>query len=148
MTSNHAHKKVSVPAPVALSGEEHMMPSIQTKKGETLRSLWFVYIILCSDKTFYTGIATNVTRRFDEHSGVGKKGARYTSTRRPLELVFSACVGTSRSVALKIEHKVKKLSKDKKQAMVTSGVLPEFDITEVRALVRKKRSLRKRQRHD
>ncbi|MEL7544192.1 MAG: GIY-YIG nuclease family protein [Pseudomonadota bacterium] len=49
---------------------------------------WFVYIVECADGTLYTGVATDVARRLDEHNGAGAKGkgARYTATRRPVAL--------------------------------------------------------------
>ncbi len=48
---------------------------------------YFVYILKCSDNSYYTGIANNLEKRFDEH----QKGLDincYTYKRRPLNLVF------------------------------------------------------------
>ncbi len=50
-------------------------------------SLW-VYILQCSDKTLYTGIANNLDRRFGEHQ-FGINAEAYTFTRRPVKLVFA-----------------------------------------------------------
>ena len=43
-----------------------------------------VYILECADGTLYTGIAADVQRRLFEHNGANRKGARYTSARRPV----------------------------------------------------------------
>ena len=75
---------------------------------------WFVYIVECADKTYYTGITTNINRRLVEHNGKpAGKGAKYTRSRRPVELVCYAVV-QSRSEALKLELKIKKLKKSEK----------------------------------
>ncbi len=47
----------------------------------------FVYILLCADGTFYTGVTENVYKRFDEYQN-GKYFGSYTYTRRPLQLVY------------------------------------------------------------
>ncbi len=79
--------------------------------------MWFLYVVECSDKTLYTGITTDITRRVIEHN-TSKKGAKYTRSRRPVSLVFSKeC--TSRSHALKEEYKFKKLSRKKKLKIIT-----------------------------
>jgi putative endonuclease len=82
---------------------------------------YFVYILRCADKTLYTGIALDVKKRVSEHNGKsdGKRnvGAKYTSTRRPVRLVYSkACV--SRSKALKREYAIKKLSRAEKLKLI------------------------------
>ena len=70
----------------------------------------------------YTGITTDVARRFSEHSGTGSgdmtKGAKALRGKRPLILEYSCQIG-NRSEALKIEHQVKKLSKIKKEQLIT-----------------------------
>ncbi len=66
--------------------------------------MYFVYIIECEDGSLYTGITTNVERRFSEH----KKGTggRYTRARKPLRVVYSE-TQTNRSEALKREAEIK-----------------------------------------
>jgi len=76
-------------------------------------SLWFVYLIRCADGSLYCGIATDVARRFGEHTEGAPKGAKYTRGKGPLELVFQKEVG-SRSEASKEELRIKKLSKKAK----------------------------------
>lgn len=70
--------------------------------------MYFVYIIQCSDDTFYTGITTDLDRRIKEHNS-SKLGAKYTKIRRPVKLVYSQQF-INRSEALKEEARIKKLS--------------------------------------
>jgi len=76
---------------------------------------WYVYILRCGDGSLYTGIATDVERRLAEHQT--NKGAKYLRGRGPLKLVFEKQVG-SRSQALKIEHKVKGLTRKEKEDLI------------------------------
>lgn len=73
--------------------------------GETV---WWVYMLRCGDGSLYTGIATDVDRRFSEHESQGPKSAKYLRGRLPLEIVFRREVG-NRSEASKEELRVKKL---------------------------------------
>jgi len=77
--------------------------------------MYFVYIIECRDQSLYTGITTDVARRFDEHRrGVG---ARYTAARGATKVVYiEEC--ESRSAALKREANIKSLSRAQKLALV------------------------------
>lgn len=80
-------------------------------------SIWHLYLIECVDGSLYTGITTDVARRFKEHfSG---KGARYTRSHKALRLVASRPVG-SRSDALRAELAIKRLPKEKKTLAVRS----------------------------
>ncbi len=74
---------------------------------------WSVYLLRCADGTLYTGIATDVLRRLAEHED-GEKGAKYLRGRGPLELVYQQEIG-DRSLATKIEHRVKRLPKSHKE---------------------------------
>ena len=79
----------------------------------------FVYIVQCADGSLYTGYATDVARRVEEHNGNSKTaGARYTRGRRPVELLYSEAFA-SRSEAQKRESALKKLSRNEKLALVT-----------------------------
>lgn len=77
-----------------------------------------MYILKCSDATLYTGITTDLTRRLEEHNG-SKKGAKYTSLRRPVELVYSE-EREDRSSASKREYEIKKLTKLKKMELINA----------------------------
>ena len=76
---------------------------------------WHLYMIRCAKGTLYTGITTDVVRRFREHSA--GKGARYLRGRGPLELVYQYPV-QGRHEALKLEVRVKKLSRQRKEALI------------------------------
>jgi len=75
-----------------------------------------VYIVRCNDDTYYTGIAADVARRIAEHES-SPRGAKYLKGRGPLTLVFSAAVG-DRSVASRIEYRIKRLDRRTKEALI------------------------------
>ena len=68
--------------------------------------MYFVYLIECADKSIYTGIATDVERRFNEH--LNGTGAAYTRSRKPVRILYTEEVA-DRSAALKREAMIKKL---------------------------------------
>lgn len=68
--------------------------------------MYFVYMVKCSDNTLYTGIATELERRIEEHNS-SDKGAKYTRARRPVSLVYSEEY-PDRSSASKREYEIKK----------------------------------------
>ena len=68
--------------------------------------MYYVYIVQCADDTLYTGIATELERRIDEHNH-SDKGAKYTRVRRPVKLVYSEKY-PDRSTASKREYEIKK----------------------------------------
>ncbi len=80
---------------------------------------WWVYILRCNDGTLYTGVTTDMERRVKEHNGEmgGEKGAKYTKMRRPVTLVYKEKV-LDRSAAQAREAEIKKLSKERKSALV------------------------------
>ena len=78
---------------------------------------WYLYLIRCRDGSLYTGITTDVARRVAEHRGKGAGGAKYLKGRGPLELALRKKVG-SRSLALRVEQKVKKLPKARKEKLI------------------------------
>ena len=69
----------------------------------------------------YTGITTDVERRFGEHESGDKKGSKYLRGKTPLTLVLKKRVG-DKSMALKIEAKVKKMPKTKKELLVDGKI--------------------------
>jgi putative endonuclease len=77
---------------------------------------WCVYMLRCADGSLYTGITTDVVRRVAEHNGDGPQGARYTRTRRPVQLVHveaAAC----RAEATRREAAIKQLDRARKLAL-------------------------------
>lgn len=80
-------------------------------------SEWYLYMIRTRKGAIYTGITTDVARRYREHEAGGTKAARYLRGRGPLTLAFAAKVG-ERSAALRVERAIKKMSKSKKEALI------------------------------
>ncbi|MEI7816287.1 MAG: GIY-YIG nuclease family protein [Desulfuromonadales bacterium] len=76
---------------------------------------WHVYIIICSDQSFYTGITTDIERRFRQHAE--GRGAKYFRGRQPLQVVYREG-DHSRSSASKRETEIKSMSRAEKSAMV------------------------------
>ena len=79
--------------------------------------MYYVYMVKCADDTLYTGIATELERRVEEHNS-SDKGAKYTRVRRPVELVYSeTCL--DRSTASKREYEIKKkMTRAEKLALI------------------------------
>jgi putative endonuclease len=74
--------------------------------------MWYIYIVLCSkDNTLYTGITKDLERRIKQHND--GKGARYTKGRGPITIV-KFFKRESKSEALKLEYKIKQLSREEK----------------------------------
>ena len=76
---------------------------------------WQVYIILCSDDSLYTGITTDVERRFAQH--LGGTGAKYFRGRSPLRLVYQEG-GHDRSSASRREAQIKGLRAEEKRRLI------------------------------
>ena len=95
---------------------------------------WHLYVVRCHDGSLYTGITTDVARRFAEHQGNGDTGAKYLRGRGPLVLVFQKKLG-SRSLALGVESKVKMLSKARKEELVRANTRIDEIIKQVRSKI-------------
>lgn len=78
---------------------------------------YYVYLLECADKTFYCGYTTNLNRRIKLHN-TSKYGAKYTSGRRPVKLVYSEKFST-KSEALKREYEVKNLKREEKEKLIS-----------------------------
>lgn len=79
---------------------------------------WTVYLLECSDKTFYCGITNNLAKRLEAHNKA--KASKYTRTRIPVK-VIAFKTSLTKSQALKIEKQTKKLSKTEKPNFLSSG---------------------------
>ncbi|MEA3383123.1 MAG: GIY-YIG nuclease family protein [Campylobacterota bacterium] len=77
---------------------------------------YFIYILECSDKSLYTGITKDVSKRLDEHN-CSQKGAKYTKARRPVKLLYKES-SLNRSTASKREYAIKKLSRLQKLQLI------------------------------
>lgn len=86
---------------------------------EFLDKQYFVYILECFDKTFYTGICLNLEKRLKQHNGEIKGGAKYTQYKRPVKVVyFEKFMG--RGLAQKREAEIKKLTRKEKTNLIKS----------------------------
>lgn len=74
-----------------------------------------LYILKCSDDTYYTGIAIDVEKRLSEHNS-SDKGAKYTRYRRPVSLMYSETC-SDKSSALKRELAIKRMKRTAKEAL-------------------------------
>jgi putative endonuclease len=80
--------------------------------------MYYVYILRCEDGSLYTGITTDVVRRFKEHrDGVG---GHYTRSHKALKIVYKERAAT-RSAALKREAAIKRLRRGKKLELIKFG---------------------------
>lgn len=79
--------------------------------------MYWVYILKCSDDTLYTGITTDIKRRLREHNGELPGGAKYTSARNPVSLVFQIEYPDRSSASIE-ESRIKKLTKSEKQFLI------------------------------
>lgn len=79
--------------------------------------MYFVYILECKDSSLYTGITTDVERRFSEHlRGVG---SRFTRAKKAKKIIYTETC-PDRSTASKRESAIKKLSREEKLALVAT----------------------------
>lgn len=96
-----------------------------------IAKMWFVYMIRTNDGQLYTGITTDIQRRWQEHSS-GKGGARYFRARRPERLCLLE-EHPDRSSASKREAEIKKLTKTLKETLVATHVL-SIDVSSLKGL--------------
>ena len=80
------------------------------------RPMHYVYILKCADDSYYVGMTINLERRLKEHQK-GYRDSSYTSTRRPVVLVWSGEMPT-RADAVKTEHRIKTWTRAKKEALI------------------------------
>jgi len=80
--------------------------------------MYFVYILKCADKSLYTGITTNIKRRFAEHKE--GKGGRYTRAKRAVKIVHTE-EHPNKSSALKREAQIKRWPRQKKLELIQFG---------------------------
>jgi putative endonuclease len=86
------------------------------------KQVWSVYLIRTAQGKIYTGISTDVKRRFHEHQDGGKLAAKFLRGKGPLSLEFFAKVG-DRSTASRLEYQVKKLSRIEKAKIISGELL-------------------------
>ncbi len=84
--------------------------------------MYYVYMLRCMDDSIYTGITVNIERRMEEHFSKNEKCAKYTYTHlaKKLEVVWEC---ENKSLASKLEYAIKKLTKQKKEELITTKKL-------------------------
>ena len=78
--------------------------------------LYYVYILQCSDDSFYTGITSNLEKRISEHNS-GEDPYSYTFKRRPVNVVWVETF-TEPNQAIMVEKQLKGWSRIKKKALI------------------------------
>ena len=90
------------------------------KKRRFIRSgKFWVYIVECADKTYYTGYTNDLQRRIDEHNN-SKQGAKYTRSKRPVSLVYTKKCECF-ELAMKEEYRIKNLRRWQKEELIKGG---------------------------
>lgn len=88
--------------------------------------MYYVYILRCEDNSLYTGITTDLERRFEEHLSKNKKCAKYTLN-HSVKKIESAWETEDRVSASKLEYHIKKtLSKSQKEELIVKNNLQEL----------------------
>lgn len=106
--------EVEFPTVAARPCTDRVLSRVATRGPYTAAMAWFVYLLECRDGSIYTGIATDVARRYAEHAA--GKGARYTRARPPVRLLASF-EHTDRSSASRAEYAIKRLTPARKRAL-------------------------------
>ena len=75
-------------------------------------------MLRCSDGSLYTGIATDIERRFAEH--VSGRGAKYTRSHKPVAILYREETA-DRSAALRREAEIKKRAREEKLKLISEG---------------------------
>ena len=75
----------------------------------------YTYIVKCKDGTLYTGWTNDIEKRIEAHNA--GKGAKYTKTRRPVELVYLEEFATKED-AMKREYAIKQMTRKAKEALI------------------------------
>ena len=99
---------------------------VKTKRHPHTKSKFMpyaVYILKCSDETYYTGLTKDLDGRVREHE-IGAHSDSYTYSRRPVKLVWSEVTESYRE-AFEWEHRIKGWSRAKKEALIRGDIIPE-----------------------
>jgi predicted GIY-YIG superfamily endonuclease len=77
---------------------------------------WSVYVLVCADGSYYTGVTNNLTRRLDQHRA--GRASRYTRGRLPVRLAWTKGSWPTRGPALKLEARIKAMTRRQKKALL------------------------------
>ena len=91
--------------------------------NKTPKTSYILYILECSDGSFYTGISNNIEKRLRQHNGEIVGGAFYTRSKRPVTLQHFETFAT-RSEAMKREAEIKKMDRAEKEVVILNGNRP------------------------
>ena len=102
-------------------------------KWFSVKNMYYIYIISCENGTLYTGITTDVARRFREHKSKSIKGAKYTRAQNvnKIEALWEC---ENRSQASKLEWTIKKLSRKEKLSVIDDELSPFPNLAEYRRI--------------
>lgn len=78
---------------------------------------YYVYILICENGAYYTGYTTDLKRRFDEHLQ-GTANCKFTRAFRPLNIAQSWQIAGTKSLAMRVERSIKKMSKKEKEQLI------------------------------
>jgi putative endonuclease len=96
----------------------------------------YVYVLLCSDNSYYTGVTNNLELRFEQHKQ-GVEKACYPYKRRPLKIVFYELFdGPLKAIAF--EKKIKGWSRAKKKALIENNWISLKDLSECKNITNSK----------
>jgi putative endonuclease len=104
---------------------------------------WHVYIVRCSDRTLYTGVAKDLAARVAAHNA--GRGAKYTRSRRPVRIVYRE-PAADRGQALKREHEIKRMTRAAKRALCAAQPASAAALDAARDSVRARRPALRRRR--
>ena len=79
--------------------------------------MYYTYMIRCADNSIYTGMTNNLEKRIEEHITKDKRGAKYTKSRRPVELVYYETF-SQKEDAMRREYAIKQLNRAGKRKLV------------------------------
>lgn len=90
--------------------------------------MYYVYMVLCKDKTFYIGSTDSLVKRMKAHNS--GKGAKYTRARRPVKLVYWE-KHTDKGKALRREYQLKQWSREEKLLLLSEDLRRQLERTEI-----------------
>ncbi len=93
-----------------VSDEFHPVDQVEANEA-------FVYVLACSDGSYYTGWTVDVIHRLAAHNGECPGGAKYTSGRRPVTLVWSKRCANKQE-AQRLEYKIKHMTRTQKETFI------------------------------
>jgi putative endonuclease len=85
-------------------------------------SCYWVYILLCENNTYYTGITNNLEKRFQSHLD-GTSKCKYTRSFKPLKIAQAWEIPEGKAIAMKVERYIKKLTRCEKEKIIAEPFL-------------------------